>query len=89
MPRNSKHTAPTTTAAKIADFDTSTKILNLQNTDAAVNMRVGFAQADLITDGMRVLPGETYPIPLDGNTGGLWLVSEGAALTDKAILVQG
>lgn len=89
MPVNTKATAPTITAVSVLIFDHTTKFINVQNTDPAVNMRAGFAAADLIASGVRILPGETYPIPLDGNQGNLFLVSEGADLTDKAIIVRG
>lgn len=63
--------------------------MNVQNTDSAVNVRAGFSATDLIASGIRIAPGETWPVPLDGDNGQVFIVSEGVELTDKVILVRG
>jgi len=89
MPVNNKHTAPTTTAISIYTFNDSTKFLNVQNTDLVINIRAGFSVTNLITDGIQIKPGETWPVPLDGDNGQLFIVSEGVELVDKIILIRG
>lgn len=91
MPHNSKVTAPAfdQTPSNVFDFNQTTSFIIVQNTDASINLRVGFSETDLLASGFRVEPGQSFPVPLNGQSGSLYLVSEGAELTETVILLRG
>lgn len=89
MSRTSKHSAPASAgpAVSIYEFKDGAQFIHLQN-NSAENIRVGYAAADLLTNGIRVPAGELYIVPLSG-AGEIFVISEGGAVTDEIILSRG
>lgn len=77
MARNSAFNAPIGAPQKLTDYDESTKFVYVQNNDASNNIAIGFSIAlTTLTDGLLIRPGETAPVPLDGQSGSLYVLAE-------------
>lgn len=73
MPSNTGIAVGTSSPVIIADFDSTTSFLNIQNNDLTNTLTVGFSELSTsATEGMLIRPGETYPIPLNGTAGALY-----------------
>lgn len=88
MPRNNAFTAPTGTPELAFTFDETTKFINIQNTDSVNPIVFGFSEAEAsATEGVVILAGDTYPIPLDGNSGTIYTL--GTVGTVSCRLIRG
>ena len=79
--QNNGFTAPNGSTLEVATVSSDTKLILIQNNNASSDLRFGFTAAKTnITDGFRVGPEETFPLPVDGNGGKIFVLGDGAEI---------
>jgi|ETNmetMinimDraft_26_1059896.scaffolds.fasta_scaffold00095_59 hypothetical protein len=77
--QNNGFTAPNGSTLEVATVSSDTKLILIQNNDASSDLRFGFTDAKTnATDGFLVEAKQTFPLPVDGNGGKIFVFGVGA-----------
>jgi len=73
---------------KIGDIVPETKFMYVQNNNVTNFMVVGTNNSLTLSTGYKIVPGDTFPVPLDGNTTEVFALASIADI-NETIVVQG